>query len=128
MFTPESLARINYAAKRQMRAAMGQPSGPTWNEADQAVRDSFVESVQCALNGGSPADLHQLWLDRKIAQGWTRTTGQKDSLHKKHPSLVPYDELPDDDKRKDMLMFAIVKALTEPVEALYVEDDEVRTG
>lgn len=45
-------------------------------------------------------NVHEEWAKTRIEQGWTY--GEKrDDANKKHPCLVPYDELPDDEKVYD---------------------------
>ena len=48
----------------------------------------------------SSVDLPELWAKARIDEGWTY--GEKrDDIHKKHPCLVPYDELPEEEKEYD---------------------------
>ncbi len=43
---------------------------------------------------------HDVWSAQRISQGWT--LGEKrDDITKKHPCLVPYEELPDVEKEYD---------------------------
>ena len=45
-------------------------------------------------------NVHQVWAKARIDEGWTY--GEKrDDIHKKHPCLVPYDELPEEEKEYD---------------------------
>ena len=45
-------------------------------------------------------NLHEVWAKARIDEGWTY--GEKrDDIHKKHPCLVPYDELPEEEKEYD---------------------------
>ena len=45
-------------------------------------------------------DVHEVWAKARIDEGWTY--GEKrDDIHKKHPCLVPYDELPEEEKEYD---------------------------
>ena len=42
-------------------------------------------------------NVHEVWAKARIDEGWTY--GEKrDDIHKKHPCLVPYDELPEEEK------------------------------
>jgi class 3 adenylate cyclase/tetratricopeptide (TPR) repeat protein len=43
---------------------------------------------------------HDLWAQKRIAEGWNFGL-QRDDAHKKHPCLVPYDDLPDSEKNYD---------------------------
>lgn len=38
-------------------------------------------------------NVHEIWAETRIAQGWTYGPERNDA-EKKHPCLVPYDELP----------------------------------
>ena len=45
-------------------------------------------------------NVHEVWAKARIDDGWTY--GEKrDDIHKKHPCLVPYDELPEEEKEYD---------------------------
>lgn len=45
-------------------------------------------------------NVHEVWAKARIDEGWTY--GEKrDDIHKKHPCLVPYDELPEGEKEYD---------------------------
>lgn len=45
-------------------------------------------------------NVHEVWAKARIDEGWTY--GEKrDDIHKKHPCLVPYDELPGEEKEYD---------------------------
>jgi hypothetical protein len=43
---------------------------------------------------------HEMWAQERKAEGWTYG-GERDDAEKKHPSLVPYEELTDDEKEYD---------------------------
>lgn len=45
-------------------------------------------------------NVHDIWAENRIAQGWTY--GEKrDDEKKQHPCLVPYEELPEEEKLYD---------------------------
>ena len=45
-------------------------------------------------------NVHEVWAKARIDEGWTY--GEKrDDIHKKHPCLVPYNELPEEEKEYD---------------------------
>ena len=45
-------------------------------------------------------NVHEVWAKARIDEGWTY--GEKrDDIHKKHPCLVPYDELPEEEIEYD---------------------------
>ena len=43
---------------------------------------------------------HDNWALRRIEEGWTYGS-KRDDHEKKHPDLVPYDDLPDSEKEYD---------------------------
>lgn len=45
-------------------------------------------------------NVHEVWAKSRIDQGWTYGPERDDRL-KKHPCLVPYDELPESEKDYD---------------------------
>jgi hypothetical protein len=49
-------------------------------------------------------------MDQKIGDGWSYGKF-KDPVARKHPCLVSYDLLPQEQKMKDHLFLAVVKAL-----------------
>jgi RyR domain len=55
-------------------------------------------------------------MDQKLADGWIYGV-EKDAESKTHPCLLPYAELPVEQRRKDALFRAIVQSLTLPMES-----------
>lgn len=45
-------------------------------------------------------NVHEVWASSRIAQGWTWGPVRSDTF-KTHPSLVPYEELPEEEKQYD---------------------------
>lgn len=45
-------------------------------------------------------NVHEVWAETRIKQGWTYGEQRDDKL-KTHPCLVPYEELPEDEKEYD---------------------------
>ena len=45
-------------------------------------------------------NVHEIWSQTRISQGWTYGPERKDA-EKKHPCLVPYEELPEEEKVYD---------------------------
>lgn len=44
---------------------------------------------------------HDRWCAEKYADGWTYANGPKNNAKKQNPCLIPYDNLPDNEKLKD---------------------------
>ena len=45
-------------------------------------------------------NVHEVWAETRISQGWTYGEQRNDEL-KTHPCLVPYEELPEEEKAYD---------------------------
>lgn len=45
-------------------------------------------------------NVHEIWAETRIAQGWTYGPERNDAK-KKHPCLIPYEELPEEEKVYD---------------------------
>jgi hypothetical protein len=109
----DQIARICHEANNGLCEAHGDHSQKTWEEAAQWQRDSAVKGVEFArANPDAPASAqHDAWSRDKIADGWTYGSA-KDAEKKTHPCLVPFYDLPEFQRAKDVLFGAIVKALS----------------
>jgi DNA-binding transcriptional MerR regulator len=111
----EDIASVIHDANRRLQIIQGDPRpSPLWDEAPEyQVRESTQSVVEALADPGrTPEQNHQGWLERLVADGWTR--GEvKDAAAKTHPDLVPFGELPEHEKQKDRLFIAIVRALAE---------------
>ena len=45
-------------------------------------------------------NVHEVWAQSRIKQGWRYGNERSDAL-KQHPCLIPYEELPEDEKAYD---------------------------
>jgi len=105
------------------------PSLVSWGELPSGLQESnrqFAESVgeklgelgaalvplssshpsdQLVLRDGQLEDLarseHERWMRDLTAEGWRSTDGPKDPARKRHPLLVPWDELDEREREKD---------------------------
>ena len=59
-----------------------------------------------------PSASHDSWLKQKKADGW-KWGPEKNPDKKEHPCCLPYEQLPADQRMKDYLFGAIVKAFYE---------------
>lgn len=111
---PVAIARVCHEANRAYCETIGDTSQRPWLEAEEWQRESAIQGVTFALASPSaPACAqHDAWVADKRAAGWTYGP-VKDAAKKQHPCIVPYAELPVEQRRKDALFKAIVRALTE---------------
>jgi RyR domain len=103
----EVIARACYEANAVYAESIGEETLP-W----QVVKDSVVNGVETLIADPSltPAEMHDNWAKFKVEDGWTYGE-EKDTEKKTHPQLVPYEDLPEEQRVKDYLFQGIVRAL-----------------
>lgn len=121
-FSIEAIARTTHEANRAVQIETGDPTpSPPWDEAPQWQKDSAIDGVRNVIeNGATPEQSHENWLRHKEADGWVY--GEvKDEQAKTHPCMVPYADLPPEQRVKDDVFTGIVRAMAgldvEPVKA-----------
>lgn len=107
------IARVAHAANREYCRYIGDMSQPDWSDAPDWQRYSAELGVRKTLSGEirTPEESHASWLAQKEADGW-KYGPVKDAEKKEHPCMVPYEELPVEQRAKDTLFQSIVKALS----------------
>lgn len=112
MDRPAKLLVIMRAVHETIRAyqeALGEEPVPPWPEAGW-MQESTREAVEFALQDPTPGAQHEAWVAAKRRDGW-RYGPKKDAVAKTHPSIGPFDALPESEKTKDALLLAVVKGL-----------------
>lgn len=107
------VARVCHEANKAYCEVIGDNSQKSWEEAEQWQRDSAIKGVEFRLNNSTaPASAqHDAWMDDKVKDGWVY--GKiKNPVAKTHPCIVPYDELPIEQRAKDKLFQAVVDSLS----------------
>lgn len=115
MFHDQSVEKIELAARtahevnRLYCGALGDETQAPWDEAPAWQRESCLAGVMAiVLDPSAPRSRsHEKWLEHKKADGW-RYGPTKNPETKEHPCMVPYDELPVDQKVKDLIFSTIV--------------------
>lgn len=106
----ERCAEAAHEANRIYCASMGDGSQVPWAEAPEWQRDSCRKGVAGALAGNTPEQSHECWLVEKLRTGWVYGP-TKDPKNKMHPCMVPYAELPQEQRAKDAIFVAVVRAV-----------------
>lgn len=108
----EPIARVCHEANRAYCEALGDHSQVAWEVAPKWQQSSAINGVHFILNhlDAAPSASHESWLKEKIDDGWTYGI-LKDPVAKTHPCCVPYDELPIEQRAKDYIFGAIVRAM-----------------
>lgn len=108
----DHIAKVCHEANRAYCQAIGDNSQPAWEDAPQWQRDSARTGVQFIIDNPNapPSSSHDSWLAEKKRDGW-KYGAYKDPENKLHPCFVPYEELPVEQKAKDYIFGAIVRAM-----------------
>lgn len=114
--SPEEIAQVCHEANRALQHLAGETVGPPWVFAPDWMRESAVKGVAEAEAGATPEQLHVAWCIEKQMAGWVWGPA-KDAQARVHPCLVPYEELPESQRRKDAVFAAIVAALSPRMES-----------
>lgn len=109
-FSLRDIARVCHEANRELQVILGEQPNEAWDDCDVDLQESAVVGVGKALEGVTSEELHESWCVTKRQQGWVYGE-EKDFDAKTHPCLVPYAELPLEQRVKDDLFKAIVRAL-----------------
>jgi len=114
--TNENIAQVCHETNRAYCQVLGDFSQPSWADAALWQKDSAIHGVEAVLANPSqtPRQSHEGWLAEKQATGWVYGS-QKDPWAKTHPCVVPYDVLPLEQRVKDRLFVAVVRALVDEV-------------
>ena len=107
----KQIAQICHETNRAYCLAIGDHSQVPWDEAPEWQRKSAIDGVRHATDPtATPADSHNNWLREKRLEGWVY--GEEKSVDRKeHPCMVPFEQLPEDQQRKDVLFLAVSRAL-----------------
>ncbi len=106
------IAKACHEANKVWCESDGDFSQKHWDDAEQWQRDSAIDGVRFAVYNPDAPDSaqHDAWSNFKMKDGWVY--GEvKDGEKKTHPCLVPFDQLPKFQQKKDILFKSIVKAL-----------------
>lgn len=119
MFCEHPMGTLIYAAglahevnRAVCRFACADTSQPSWPDAPQWQKDSALDGVKKFVESRytmTPEESHDNWVWHKASNGWVYGD-VKDPEKRTHPCMVPYADLPPQQKIKDALFVATVKA------------------
>lgn len=116
----EVIAATAHEANRLYCLTLGDKSQPHWEDAPDWQRESACNGVKAHLlhNGMGPRQSHANWLSQKVAEGWAYGE-TKDAEKKTHPCIKQWEDLPEAQRRKDVIFSDVVesmrRALTAPM-------------
>lgn len=110
--------QIAYVVHEVVRAYVEARGGymTPWSDARPGERKAMLHVVRNVRRQPDtpPGERHAAWCDRRRAEGW-RWGPVLDIEAKAHPSLMPWPELPEDDRVRECLMIGAVKCLMNPI-------------
>lgn len=107
----EQIAKVCYNANKAYGESIGE-TFPVWEDAAATIKDSTVAGVKFVdenPDAGHDAS-HLSWMEYKLGDGWVYGPN-KDIEAKVHPNLVPWYQLPPEQRAKDAIFLAIAKSL-----------------
>ena len=109
----EHIARICHEANKAYCESLGDVSQVSWEMAPDWQKQSAISGVRfhMAHPESTPEMSHMEWLKQKEREGWVYGL-VKDASKKEHPCMVAYNDLPVEQRMKDSLFVAIVRALS----------------
>ena len=81
-----------------------------WDERDEKFRNQMTDIVGQYLSMEqlpTPEQAHNSWMESYFKMGW-KYGKERDALKKTHPDLVPFSELPQDERDKDAIFLTLV--------------------
>lgn len=113
MLTIEAIARVCHEANRTYCKGLKDYSHLEWEFAPEWQKDSAIMGVAAIIEGRvrHPKDSHESWMKQKLDEGWSYGP-EKDPSRKTHPCIKQWEELPEEQRRKDVIFFNLVKSIT----------------
>ncbi|MFQ5471325.1 MAG: RyR domain-containing protein [Dehalococcoidia bacterium] len=107
-----NVAKVAHEINRAYCQAIGDESQPLWEDAPDWQKESAIQGVRFHVDnpGAGPEASHQNWMAEKKKDGWTWGPEKVPEL-KKHPCMVPFEQLPQEQQVKDHLFRAAVHVL-----------------
>lgn len=105
-------AKTGHEITLALKLFHGEEAMPVWDKLPAETKHRNIIGVNAVIDKPdiTPAEIHQVWVETMLKEGW-RVGPKYDTIKKAHPSLVPYMELEDNQKLKDVLYLAAVKSI-----------------
>lgn len=108
----EICARVAHEVNRRYCLTLNDASQLPWEQTPEWQKLRRCALVEKVLDGSTPEQSHDSWCSQKFAEGWTYGP-VKNLESREHPCLVPYAELTREQRLKDVLFVAVVRALAD---------------
>jgi hypothetical protein len=118
VITKELAAEAAHELIRLLQRANGEEVAPPWGEAPAWQQESTNEGIDLAIQGISPEENHDKWFQARTKAGWVwGPVKDPDASPPTNPTLVPYSQLSDLQKRKDAVFPMVVQLFLAPLAA-----------
>lgn len=105
------IAKVCHEVNRAYCHAIGDTTAQPWDYVSEGIRNSARTGVRKHLEANlNPEQSHNSWMQFKKEEGWIYGP-VKDEAKLEHPCMVPYGELPQEQRVKDYLFKAVVDSL-----------------
>jgi hypothetical protein len=113
--TVQNIAKLCHEVNRAYCESIGDYSQPKWADSPDWQKGSATLGVmQHLANDMTPEQSHESWMKVKLEDGWVYGD-VKDPDKKTHPCIMPYNELPIEQRTKDYLFKAICGVFKEDI-------------
>lgn len=111
MMEVHDIAKICHEANKAYCESLGDVSQKSWEDAPEWQCISAIKGVIFIIDNPNAlaSASHESWLEEKRLGGWKYGI-VKNAEIKEHPCYVPYEQLPLEQRRKDYIFGAIVRA------------------
>jgi hypothetical protein len=104
----DKIAEICHNVNKAFCESNNDFSQVSWQEAPNWVKEPTINGVKHMLDSDvTPEMSHEEWVRVKVEDGWVYGEEKNGEL-KTHPCILPYHELPQVQKTKDLLFKAVV--------------------
>ncbi len=108
----EYIAKVAHEINAAYCLSCDDDSQTSWEDAPDWQKLSAINGVKFHLENpdASASASHDAWLKEKIKSGWVYGV-EKDQEKRTHPCIVPFEDLPQQQKAKDFLFRQVVHSL-----------------
>lgn len=107
-----NIIQTTYNINRLYCRALGDFSLVPWEKTTEDIINSMYLGVRNVIKNPdlTPEMSHVCWLNCKREEGWVYGP-EKSAKNKTHPCIMPYSELPEEQRVKDLLFITVVRSL-----------------
>ena len=108
------IARVCHEALRAYSIVIFDYSNRPWEDTDEDSRQFLIDLVEVIIKNpsSSPRSVHGIWSSELLSKGWVYGPTPSKTKHK-HPQLIGFDDLHDEDVKRYALLIGIVRSFDE---------------